>query len=41
MVEREGRAKLLGKEVEGIGLTLAGGNDDQFCVRWAGYWRDS
>jgi hypothetical protein len=29
------------KKTDGIGLTPAGPNDDQLCVRWAGYWRDS
>lgn len=41
MVERACLAKLVSKKTDGIGLTPAGPNDDQLCVRWAGYWRDS
>jgi LacI family transcriptional regulator len=41
MVERACLAKLVSKKADGIGPTPAGPNDDQLCVRWAGYWRDS
>jgi DNA-binding LacI/PurR family transcriptional regulator len=40
MVERACLAKLVSKKADGIGLTAASPNDDQSCVRWAGYWPD-
>ena len=41
MVERACLAKVVSKKAGNIGLTPAGGNDDdQLCVGWAGYWRD-